>query len=222
MSTQQLPKKKKKKKKKRQKDHLKTPTNSLSPTNHYEGTTNTPIGAPSFVGDDITNPTPRLIQHLLATKINLFKLDIAKREKIEMGTKVLCIIPQKNQTNVGCVTFSILIYESKNRRLILTLPIDNTFDFKILGAKSLSLADKKNGNLYSVHFMDGDIFYEFVCCCCLAKIFREDINTDNHRMIIQDLNTANDQPLQINCDTLCAHTLLKIWTANHREHPYKV
>ena len=219
MSAEPLPKKKKKKKKKKKETsttpRLQSPANSLSPNNHYEGTSNEPDGAPSFLGDHITNPGPRLIQHILATKIQLFKLDIAKREKIDLGKKVVAIIPE-NKT-----LFNIIVYESKNRRLILSIPIDNRFNLGVLGPTSISFNDNKSGDLYSFTFLDSDMLYEFICSCCMVKIFGDDINTDNHGMIIQDLNNANNSPLCVNQDTSICNTLLKIWTANKKQHPYK-
>eukprot|EP01083_Nonionella_stella_P089808 250750_1 len=219
MASEPVAKKKKKKKKKKKQiraARLQSPSNTLTPTNHYGGSSGAPAGAPTFVGDDITNPSPRLIQHILATKIQLFKLDIAKRERINLGKKVAAIVPHEGTLSI----FNIIVYESKNRRLTLTIPIDSTFNLGILAPTSISLNDPTN-TIYSFTFADADILYEFVCACCMVKILRSDINTDNHRMIIQDLNNKNNQSLSVNNDTSCAHTILQIWLANHTQHPYK-
>lgn len=236
MSTGPTVKKKKKKKKRKgiPKDtsHLQTPSKTLTPTNHYGGSSAEPDGAPVFVGDDIANtsstngvgtssPTPRLIQHLLATKIHLFKLDIAKREKIDLGKKVVAIVPdESSNSNSSSPTFTIIVYEPKSRRLSLSVPISRTLNLGILGPTSVSLRCTKN-DLYSFNFMTTEMQYEFVSGCSMAKIPRNEIHRDEHRLLLQDLNNANNEPLRVNGDTHCAHTLLSIWTADRKQHPFR-
>jgi len=151
---------------------------------------------------------------LVASVVLMYRYE--QSNAIDLGKKGAAIVAN---TDSESRSFSLICYEIKSRKLLLSATLHSAFVLNVLAKNFVAFYDSKS-NYFSLRFPNDALLDKFVCAVAMAKVPRVAPFNAQPSVVVQTLNKVPDANQRATASSTIT-TQLEIWLLHPRKHPFE-